>query len=776
MDNTSKPSWMEEFSHREIEILGLISDGLSNREISRRLYLSPDTVKWYNKRIFSKLGVNSRTQAINLARRYSLTESQPEKHLQPIHNLPAQMTSYVGRKQEIADIQQLLTTARLVTLTGSGGTGKSRLALQVAGLSSARYRDGVWLVELASLSDPTLVPDAIARGLKLHVSGDTPLIEVLKINLTHKQLLLLLDNFEHLLDAAPLVTELLTAAPQLTIVATSRERLRLYGEVEYPVRPLALPDRDRHNAAQELPGYEAVDLFIQRARAAHPGFEVDDVNVFAIADICRRLDGLPLAIELAASRVKIYPPANLVQRLDHSLDALPVGPRDLPARQRTLRATIEWSTDLLQTDEKLLLSRLSVFNNGGTLESIQGICAAGLSENSLDALTSLVDKNLVFVREGRDGEPRFLMLETISEFAGELLAANEETHAIQRSHAAYFAELAERYSQEVRSQRHVYWNAHFHQEQDNLNAALAWSLTGTEPLFGLRQIAGMMDHWWYNGARKDLPWAELALSKIEVAPPDLQAAVFRSVATLYLNIGDAAGSGKLHRRSVDLFQQLGDERNAAWSMMGLSFSNSENPDDIEDCLAIAQQSVATLRRFGDKPGIARALTAVGELWRIKGDYEAAKSCYTESLALSQETGERIRQAVQFGNLGFTAYHQGHYQAAIEYIQQGLVIVEEMEIIPEVPTWLYSLAGPVAALGYPLHAARLLGTADSILNTVGVELQPADRHDVLPIIESVRRTLGEAEYQQAWQAGYELTLQQAIEFALGIELRGAKGKE
>lgn len=232
----------------------------------------------------------------------------------------------------------------------------------------------------------------------------------------------------------------------------------------------------------------------------------------------------------------------------------------------------------------------------------------------------------------------------------------------------------------------------------------------------------------------------------------------------------------MHRRSVDLFQQLGDERNAAWSMMGLSFSNSENPDDIEDCLAIAQQSVATLRRFGDKPGIARALTAVGELWRIKGDYEAAKSCYTESLALSQETGERIRQAVQFGNLGFTAYHQGHYQAAIEYIQQGLVIVEEMEIIPEVPTWLYSLAGPVAALGYPLHAAHLLGTADSILNTVGVELQPADRHDVLPIIESVRRTLGEAEYQQAWQAGYELTLQQAIEFALGIELRGAEGKE
>ena len=769
MNNTSKPSWMEDFSHREIEILGLISDGLSNREISRQLHLSLDTVKWYNKRIYAKLGVNSRTQAVKLARQYSLTDSQPEKKSYPINNLPAQLTSYVGRRQEIADIQQLLTTARLVTLTGAGGTGKTRLALQVAELLSAHYRHGVWLVELASLSNPTLVADAIARVLKIHVSGNTPLIEVLKRNLDHKQLLLLLDNFEHLLDAAPLVTELLTTAPQLTILATSRERLRLYGEVEYPVKPLTLPDRYQQKTVQELLAYEAVDLFIQRARAAQLGFEVDDVNIFAIADICLHLDGLPLAIELAASRIKIYPPATLAQRLGRSLDALPVGPRDLPARQRTLRATIEWSTNLLQNDEKLLLSRLSVFNNGGILESIQSICAVGLTENKLDALASLVDKNLIFVREGLDGEPRFYMLETISEFANELLVANGETETIQKLHAAYFAELAERYSREIRGQRHMYWNARLQAEQGNLNAALAWSLTGTEPLFGLRLVASLMDHWLYNGTVKDVPWAELALRKIEVAPPDLRAAVFMSVGTLYHNLGDMLGAGKLLRQSVGLFQQLGDERNAAWSMMGLSIPGSENPDEIENCLAIAQQSLATLRRLGDKPGIARALTALGELWRMKSDYESAKSCYAESLVLSQETGERIRQAIQYGNLGFIAYHQSQPQLAVKYIQQGLVIVEELDILPEVPTWLYSLAGPIAALGYPLKAALLLGAAEAQLKTIGVELQPADRQDILPIIDSVRHTLGEEDYQQAWQAGYELTLQQAIEFALRIEL-------
>jgi predicted ATPase/DNA-binding CsgD family transcriptional regulator len=770
MSHSLIPPWTENFSRREIEILNLIADGLSNREIAQRLYLSIDTVKWYNKHLYAKLGVNSRTQALKLARQYNLlqsqAETQDEEKPHPINNLPAQVTSYVGRNREIAEIRELLASSRLVVLTGAGGTGKTRLALHVAEALSPHYRHGVWLVELAPLNDPALVADAIARVLKVKTSGDTSLVEALKTSLARRHLLLLLDNFEHLLEAAPLVTELLACAPQLTILVTSRERLRLYGEVEYPIRPLSLPDLRKQESAQELLAYEAVDLFIQRARAAQPGLEIQDANVSAAARICSRLDGLPLAIELAASQVKIYPPPKLAQRLEHSLGALPDGPRDLPARQHTLRATIEWSTNLLQENEKRLLARLSVFSGGGVLESIQSICAPGLDGDILDTLVSLVDKNLVFVREGPEGEPRFTMLETIREFADELLVAGGEAETIHKSHTAYYADLAEQFGREIRSPRHVYWNARLQAEQGNLNAALAWSLAGTETLFGLRLVASLMDHWYYNGTLEDARWAELALGKMEGAPPDLRAAVLKSAGTLYHNLGDMPRVGKLYRQAVDLFQQLGDERNAAWSMMFLSIASSENPDELENCLAMAQQSLAVLRRWGDKPGMARALSALGELWRMKGDYESARSCYAESLALSQETGERVRQAIQYSNLGFIAYHQSQHQLAVEYIQQSLVILEELDI-PGVPVELYSLAGPTAALGYPSKAARLLGAAQAQQEITGVDLQPPDRQDILPIIDSVRQALGEEAYQQAWQAGHAMPTRQAIALALSI---------
>lgn len=770
MSSPPIPPGMENISRREVEILRLISDGLSNREIAQRLYLSLNTIKWYNKQLFAKLGVSSRTQASKLARQYNLlqaqSDAQEEEKPRPVNNLPAQLTSYVGRIREITDIQKLLADSRLVVLTGAGGTGKTRLAVQVAEALSTHYRHGVWLVELAPLSDAALVADAIARVLKVKASGDTSLVEAVKRSLTREHLLLLLDNFEHLLEAAPLVTELLACAPQLTVLATSRERLRLYGEVEYPIRPLSLPDLRQKESAQELLAYEAVDLFVQRARAAQPGLEINDANVSAAARICLRLDGLPLAIELAASQVKMYSPSMLVQRLEHSLGALPDGPRDLPARQRTLRATIEWSTNLLRENQKCLLARLAVFSGGGVLEGIQSICGPGLAGDVLDSLAALVDKNLVFVREGPEGEPRFTMLETIREFANELLLASGEAETIRKRHAAFFAELAEQSSREIRGPRHVYWNTCLQSEQGNLNAALAWSLAGTEPLFGLRLVAALMDHWYYKGTLEDARWAELALEKMESAPPDLRAAVLIAVGTLYHNLGDMPRVGELFRQAVDLFKQLGDEHNAAWSQMFLSIAGSEDSDEIENCLAIAKQSLETLRRWGDKPGVARALSALGELWRMKGDYESARSCYAESLALSQETGERIRQAIQYSNLGFIAYHQGQHQLAVKYIQQGLAILEKLDV-PSGHAELYGLAGSIAALGYPLKAARLIGAADAQLEIAGADLQPSDQQDILPIMDSVRQALGEETYQQAWQAGHAMTTQQAIAFALSV---------
>jgi tetratricopeptide (TPR) repeat protein len=292
-------------------------------------------------------------------------------------------------------------------------------------------------------------------------------------------------------------------------------------------------------------------------------------------------------------------------------------------------------------------------------------------------------------------------------------------------------------------------------------------LAGTETLSGLRLVAALMDHWYSNGMLDDARWAELALGNIESAPPDLRAAVLMAVGALYHNLGDMRRVGELFRQAMDLFQQLGDERNAAWSMMFLSIAGSENPDKLENCLAMAQQSVSALRRWGDKPGMARSLSALGELWRMKGNYESARSCYAESLSLSQETGERYRQAIQYGNLGFIAYHQNQHQLAVKYIQQGLAILEELGNIPEVPTWLYSLAGPTIALGHPSKAARLIGAADAQREITGGDLQPPDEQDILPIIDSVRQALDEEAYQQAWQAGHAMTTQQAIAFALSI---------
>ncbi len=505
--------------------------------------LSPETVKWYNKQLFSKLGVTSRTRAAAAAAEYGLLETPEapagDQGAVRRSNLPAQVTSYVGRTREIAEVKQLLKSSRLVVLTGAGGTGKTRLALQVAGELQGHYREGVWLVELATISQPELVADAISRVFELNIPGDVPLVDVLRRFLAPKHVLLLLDNFEHLLGAAPLVGELLAAAPQLTVLATSRERLHVYGEQEYSVQPLQLPYLGPASSVEGLLDNEAIDLFIQRARAAQPLLMLDDDQVLAAARICVRLDGLPLAIELAASQAKIYPPSVLAERLEGSLQTLPSGPRDVPARQRTLRATIEWSHELLREDEQTLFARLSVFRGGATLEGIDRVCRQGLQASTIEALTSLVEKNLVLTREPRDADLRFAMLETIREFATDRLSARGEADTTRQLHASYYSDLADQAGREFRGLRNQYWIHRLRSEHQNLQAALQWSLTGPDPGLGLRMAAALVDHWRYNGfAAEGRRWADLAIGRSAECPGKIRADLLRTVGSLSYVLSD----------------------------------------------------------------------------------------------------------------------------------------------------------------------------------------------------------------------------------------------
>jgi predicted ATPase/class 3 adenylate cyclase len=406
------------------------------------------------------------------------------------NNLPLQPTPLVGREKEISEVCNLLRSGetRLLTLTGPGGTGKTRLALQAAADLLEDFPDGTFFVQLATLTDADLFISAVAETLGVRETGEQALDDSLKNYLSERRMLLVLDNFEQVLEAAPTVTELLTVAPELKVLTTSRAPLGLYGEHEFPVPPLTLPDLERQPPLERLTQYEAVGLFVERARAIKPEFEVTNESAPAVAEICVRLDGLPLAIELAAARIKMLPPRAMLQRLGSRLKLLTGGARDLPERQRTLRATIEWSFALLDEGEQLLFRRLAVFSGGRTLEAIEAICdtRSDLTVDVFEGVSSLLDKSLLRQEEGANGEPRFVMLETVHEFAREKLQGSGEAEQIKRVHAEYFLTLAEEAYPELKGANQLQWLERLEVEHDNMRAALSWTLERKEVEVALR--------------------------------------------------------------------------------------------------------------------------------------------------------------------------------------------------------------------------------------------------------------------------------------------------
>lgn len=596
------------------------------------------------------------------------------------NNLPAQVTPFIGREKEIAAITQLLVRddVRLLTLVGPGGTGKTRLALQTAADMTDEFEDGVFFVALAPITDPQLFAVAVAQAIGIHEDAGQSLLAGLKLYLREKQVLLVLDNFEQILDAAPLVSEILAAAPRVKILVTSREVLRVYGEHDFSVPPLVVPDPAHLPSLERLTQYEAVRLFIDRARSVKAGFMITNENAPAVAELCNRLDGLPLAIELAAARIKLLPPQAMLARLTNRLQLLTGGARDLPARQQTLRGAITWSYDLLNEGEKILFQRLAIFVGGCTIEAAEQVCqvSGDLPVDILDGVESLVDKSLI--RQDEDtsqvSEPRFMMLETIHEFGLERLEASGTAPELRRRHSEYYRTLAAEAEPALLGDDHISWLDRLEAEYGNLRAALEW----TQPAEARLQFAAALIWFWYLRGywREGRRWLEEALAQSAANTPDRAKALFGAGGFAWF-MGDLPAARSHLEESVALWRTLGDTGGLAYplAILGLMALFQSNPVQAR---AHLEESVTNLRAAGDRWGLAFALANLGRLAQYEGDYTQATTHLEESLALFRAIGHRWGIAFALDNLGNVTIARGEYVQAAALLQESVPLLRKMK--------------------------------------------------------------------------------------------------
>ncbi len=794
---------------RERDILRLLTHGLTDREIAEAVILTVGTVKWYNRQIYNKLGVRNRTEAVAQGQRLDLlrTASRPASvsASTPTHNLPAQVSSFIGRSRELAELKASLLAARLVTLTGAPGTGKTRLALEVASALLEHYQDGVYFVSLASIHDASLVAHTIAQALGVNESGSESSFAALKTTLQAKRVLLVLDNFEHLLTVAPLVSDLLAAAPRLTVLVTSREVLRLYGEQEVPVPPLQLPDLKRKASAAALRSYEAIELFIQRAHAAQPTFALSDNNAASVALICVHLDGLPLAIELAAARIKFYAPQTLLLRLSSRLEALGEGGRDLPARQRTLRATLAWSYDLLTPVEQHLFARLGVFAGGFSAADAEAICNDTLSIDVLVMLESLLNKSLLRQMPSVSGEPRFTMLETMREYALVKLVERDEIQRIRERHALYFQALAEGASQEWNGSRQAEWPVRLEIQHDNLRAALLWSLTHDRSAqTSLELIANLARFWELRGYFSE---GRAWLSKVLNLPDSsahtkAHADAFFGVSLLIQRQGDHATAQQLCREALAIYQELGDKRAVSFTLVRLSEVTSGMGDydsaaelshrayaiaseigdqrakanalcqigfdcmrlgNYETTQSVLKEALTLYQALDDKMGAALAHSGLGELAVRNGDLEMAMSSLHLSFRLREEFGDRWGIAAVLGTLAWAELTQKNFERAADMLKESIFIRKEIGEQGGIAWCLEKWAEIAHIHNDNGRATRIYGAAANLRASVNSAIDPTDQPEQDRIIARIRAQLGDEVFEALWAEGQSMSLEDLMAY-------------
>jgi predicted ATPase/class 3 adenylate cyclase len=724
------------------------------------------------------------------------------------NNLPQQLTSFIGREKEIAGIEALLSKARAITLIGSGGSGKTRLALQVAADTLAQYPDGAWFVELAALSDADLVPQALASVLGVKEEPGKSVAQTLAEHLRPKQLLLVIDNCEHLLDAcAKLVVALLRLCPDVQTLATSRARFGITGEHTYRVPSLSLPDPKREVTPESLVPYESVQLFVDRALLVNPQFRVTGQNAPALASLCYHLDGIPLAIELAAARVRALSVEEIVGKLNQRFRLLIGGSRTALARQRTLRALVDWSYDMLDEAERALFCRSSVFASGWMLEAAeQACCGDGVDEgNVIDLLTSLADKSLVLVEE-RGGATRYRLLETMRQYARDRLCERGEDAHWQERLLAYLVVLVEEAEPELEGANQQASLDRLEAEHDNLRSSLTWSATmGGAAVEGLR-LAGALSRFWvmrgYLDEGRGRLSSLLAAAHGEQAPAarakalkgagilayyqcDYPAArtFYEQSLAIYRSLGDRHGvdvvlhnlgavvhsqgdypaARALYEESLAISEALGDQRGIATSVLNLG-NVAYGQGDYVAAQAFYEQSLVIYRELGDMLRIAVSLRSLAEVACAKGEFPAAQALGEESLTIERELGNRQGIAYSLNDLGLIATEQGLHAAARALHDESLAISLELGDRWGIAWSLEGLAYVAVGFGQPDRAARMWGAMERLREEIGAPITLSERPRYERRVTSARSAIGDAAFELARQEGRSMTLEQVIQYA------------
>lgn len=743
-----------------------------------------------------------------------------------ITNFPVQLTSFIGREREVADVKRLLFSSHLVTLTGAGGSGKTRLAIQIANTVSETFADGVWLADLVPLREPAFVPQLVAQVFDLHPSADQSQLEILLSFVRPKHLLLILDNCEHLSAACgQLAQDLLTQAPELRILATSREPLAIAGETIYPVSGLAWPavPAKLEENLQDLIQYDAVRLFVERARAIVPDFNLTTKNAWSIVETCRRLDGLPLALELASARVNALTVQEIAHRLDDRFDLLiSTQHRGIELRHSTLRAAIDWSYALLTAEEQALLSRLAVFEAGCTLDTAESVCSGEdiAAQEILDLISSLVNKSLVVAETVGRAQARYRLLETIREYALEKLEEAGEKARLRDRHLGLFLARAEEAAPKLNDTYQQLWLNWLEGEHDNLRAALAWSLNseskGGKIEAGLRIAIALIRFWEIRGyIAEGLIWFERLFVRVdERVSVGIHAKALAYASFLAMFLGDAAKSLAYGRQAVSLAEAAGDEGREVLgiALAGLA-SGVRGMGDYSTAFALEEQLIQLLRETpgdpfflgmallahgsvaielgdydtaritldesleiareaGDTFRIAHGLNAIGDLARCQRLYEDALISYETSAALLREVDAQHDLASVLQNLGHTCLHLGDIERAQTLFAESMAAHQAVQNKPGIAECLIGFAAIALLRGLPAAGTRLLGASATIggQRTAAASVWQATRMEYEYYLDLARTSLGEQAFRAEQKIGKAMSLEQAVDYAQNLSLR------